>query len=113
MKCSLLLLALAMVFTFVACGKDDVTPSQQGTTQPVGEQSEPPNDGSPVTTTLTVSGMTCRSCVNVINKEVSALGGVIDVTIDLDSGEVVVVHELETSVETIKNAIVLEGFTVD
>jgi copper chaperone CopZ len=44
-----------------------------------------------VTTTYTVSGMTCQHCVNSVTEEVSAVSGVTDVTVLLDTGALTVV----------------------
>ena len=43
-----------------------------------------------VTTTYTVSGMTCQHCVNAVTGELSSLTGVDDVQVDLGSGAVTV-----------------------
>lgn len=51
------------------------------------------------TVTYRVSGMTCGHCVQSVKTEVSKLGGVTNVEIDLDSGQVMV-----TSAETIDDA---------
>lgn len=51
------------------------------------------------TVTYKVSGMTCGHCVQSVKTEVSKLGGVTNVEIDLGSGQVMV-----TSEETIDDA---------
>jgi copper chaperone CopZ len=43
-----------------------------------------------VTSTYTVSGMTCTHCVQAVTGELSALPGVADVRIDLTTGAVIV-----------------------
>jgi copper chaperone len=43
-----------------------------------------------VTTTYTVSGMTCQHCVNAVTGELSSLDGVDDVRVDLGTGVVTV-----------------------
>ena len=43
------------------------------------------------TLTLSVPGMTCGHCEASIKQEVGALDGVVDVSVDLDSKDVVVV----------------------
>jgi len=43
-----------------------------------------------VTTTYTVSGMTCQHCVNAVTGELSSLDGVDDVRVDLGTGAVTV-----------------------
>jgi copper chaperone CopZ len=40
--------------------------------------------------TWTVTGMTCGHCVASVTEEISSLGGVEDVQVDLESGAVVV-----------------------
>ena len=42
------------------------------------------------TTTYSVSGMTCGHCVSAVTAEVSALAGVTDVQVDLETGSVTV-----------------------
>lgn len=42
------------------------------------------------TLTLSVPGMTCGHCEASVKKEVGALAGIADVTVDLDSKDVVV-----------------------
>jgi copper chaperone CopZ len=122
MKKLLLLLAFATLLAFTACSEDIITNNgdngdngAQTTAPPTetsesGETSETPLD---TTTTLIVGGMTCSRCVGVIRREVSAVDGVIDVSVDLDSGEVVIEHESDVNIESVKNAIIGEGFTVE
>lgn len=43
-----------------------------------------------ITTTYTVVGMTCGHCVNAVSSEMTKLGGVTDVQVDLASGAVTV-----------------------
>lgn len=45
------------------------------------------------TLTLSVPGMTCGHCEAAVKQEVGALDGVVDVSVDLDSKDVVVVGE--------------------
>lgn len=40
------------------------------------------------TTTVHVSGMSCGHCVAAVTEEVSKIGGVTQVSVDLDSGDV-------------------------
>ncbi len=42
------------------------------------------------TLTLSVPGMTCGHCESAVKQEVGAVSGVADVTVDLDSKDVVV-----------------------
>lgn len=57
------------------------------------------------TQTYTVTGMTCGHCVNAIQEEVGALAGVDTVTVDLDSGSLVVVSEAPLTLETVAAAV--------
>lgn len=54
-----------------------------------------------ITSTFTVTGMTCGHCVASVAEEVHAIAGVEDVTVALDSGAVTVV-----SAEPIEPALV-------
>jgi copper ion binding protein len=45
------------------------------------------------TTTYQVTGMTCGHCVQAVTSEVSAIDGVTDVQVDLESGRVDVTGE--------------------
>lgn len=45
----------------------------------------------PTTTSWQVVGMTCGHCVNAVREELTALGGVQSVDVDLESGSVIVV----------------------
>ncbi|MET0447104.1 MAG: heavy-metal-associated domain-containing protein [Aeromicrobium sp.] len=38
------------------------------------------------TTSIQVTGMTCDHCASAVNEELVAIGGVIDVTVDLVAG---------------------------
>ena len=42
------------------------------------------------TATYTVSGMTCGHCVSAVTKELSAIDGVTDVDVDLETGRATV-----------------------
>jgi copper chaperone len=46
-----------------------------------------------VPTTYSVSGMTCGHCVQAVTTEVSAIEGVTDVAVDLESGTLTVTGE--------------------
>jgi copper ion binding protein len=64
------------------------------------------------TTTWTVSGMTCGHCVKAVTEEVSAIPGVSDVVVELESGLVTVTAETDPSVEVIAAAIDEAGYTL-
>ncbi|GEK33189.1 copper chaperone CopZ [Kurthia sibirica] len=62
---------------------------------------------------LQVSGMSCGHCVNAVESSVGELNGVESVKVTLDAGLVdVAFDDSQVSVESIKNAIVEEGYTV-
>ena len=111
MKKLMFLLVFSMFFMFAACGGD----SNNSTNPSSAEQARntEQNDGSLITSTFTVSGMTCRRCVTAIDREVSALGGVISASTNLRSGVLTVEHEPEVSIEEIKNIVILEGFSIE
>jgi len=90
------LLALAMILTFTACGEDP----------------DPPELPSDFSTVLTVWGMTCVKCVNKITEVVSEIDGVIDVFVDLEAEKVTVLHEEGINVALIEDAITREGFNI-
>jgi copper chaperone CopZ len=64
------------------------------------------------TTTWTVSGMTCGHCVKAVTEEVSAIPGVSDVVVELESGLVTVTAETGPSVEVVAAAIDEAGYTL-
>ncbi|MBA2956167.1 copper ion binding protein [Nocardioides sp. MAH-18] len=56
--------------------------------------------------TYRVVGMTCGHCVGAVEREVGAIDGVTDVTVDLPTGDVVVTstrpvgdHEMSTAID--------------
>ena len=53
------------------------------------------------TASYTVTGMTCEHCVNAVRTEISRIKGVVDVDVDLTSGQVSV-----ESAEPIDDAVV-------
>ncbi len=57
------------------------------------------------TTTWTVQGMTCSHCVAAVTSEVSAIPGVTSVDVDLASGLVTVVADVDPSAEAVTEAI--------
>ena len=65
------------------------------------------------TTDYTVSGMTCGHCVKAVTEEVSAVEGVEQVEVDLDSGRMTVTSGAELPMETIAAAVdEAGGYTV-
>lgn len=60
--------------------------------------------------TYTVQGMTCSHCVNAVTDEVSQIGGVQNVAVDLDSGLVTVTSEQPVTEDEIREAVVEAGY---
>ena len=65
-----------------------------------------------VTTEYLVSGMHCQHCVTSVTEEVSAVPGVTDVRVDLDTGELVVTSDTDLFFSDIEAAIDEAGYTV-
>jgi copper chaperone len=104
-KIILFVLVIAMAFTLAACGGEEANNSSTGQTEQSTEQAF-------TTTELTVWGMTCNRCVNSVKKAVSALDGVISVSVDLKAERVTVEHDPELDVDTIKESITAEGYNI-
>ena len=64
------------------------------------------------TTTWTVQGMTCNHCVHAVTTEISAIPGVSDVAVDLESGLVTVTAETDPSPESVAAAVDEAGYTL-
>lgn len=64
------------------------------------------------TVTYQVSGMTCGHCVQSVKTEVSKLGGVTNVEIDLDSGQVMVTSEQAIDDAALRAAVDEAGYEV-
>jgi copper chaperone CopZ len=63
-----------------------------------------------VTSTYTVSGMTCAHCVQAVTGELSVLPGVADVRVDLASGAVTVTSEVPLADEEVRAAVDEAGY---
>jgi copper chaperone len=63
------------------------------------------------TLTYQVTGMTCGHCVQAVTTEVSAIDGVTDVQVDLESGRVDVTGEGVTD-EAVRAAVDEAGYAV-
>jgi copper chaperone len=63
------------------------------------------------TTTYQVTGMTCGHCVQAVTTEVSAIDGVTDVQVDLESGRVDVTGENVTD-EAVRAAVDEAGYAL-
>jgi copper chaperone len=65
-----------------------------------------------VTGEYRVSGMHCQHCVSSVTEEVSAVTGVIDVRVDLASGQLIVTSDAEIPFESIEAAVDEAGYSV-
>ncbi|GAB2626529.1 heavy metal transport/detoxification protein [Paractinoplanes abujensis] len=63
-----------------------------------------------VTSTYTVTGMTCGHCVQAVTGELSALPGVDAVQVDLASGAVTVTSEAPLDGEAVRAAVDEAGY---
>ena len=72
------------------------------------DQAAPASQGA-VVADYTVTGMTCGHCVAAVTEEVSAIPGVTDVTVDLDSGSLKVVSEAAVDFDRIVEAVAEAG----
>jgi copper chaperone CopZ len=63
-----------------------------------------------VTSTYTVTGMTCEHCVNAVTDELSGLGGVRDVRIDLGTGAVTVTSDTPLAEDAVRAAVDEAGY---
>jgi copper chaperone CopZ len=63
-----------------------------------------------VTSTYTVTGMTCSHCVQAVTGELSALPGVADVQVDLSSGAVTVTSEAPLTDDAVRAAVDEAGY---
>jgi copper chaperone len=66
----------------------------------------------PVTREYVVSGMHCHHCVSSVTEEVSAVSGVTEVKVDLDSGQLIVTSVAEVPFESIEAAVYEAGYSV-
>ena len=63
-----------------------------------------------VTSTYTVTGMTCGHCVQAVTGELTALPGVADVQVDLASGAVTVTSEAPLEEDAVRAAVDEAGY---
>ncbi|MEV6634087.1 heavy metal-associated domain-containing protein [Actinoplanes sp. NPDC051470] len=63
-----------------------------------------------VTTTYTVTGMTCGHCVSAVTNELSGLSGVDDVQVDLGSGVVTVTSVAPLDADAVRAAVDEAGY---
>jgi copper chaperone len=65
-----------------------------------------------ITSEYVVSGMHCHHCVSSVTEEVSAVNGVTDVKVDLDSGQLIVISDTEIPFQSIEAAVDEAGYRV-
>ena len=65
-----------------------------------------------ITSEYVVSGMHCHHCVSSVTEEVSAVKGVTDVKVDLDSGQLIVISDTEIPFQSIEAAVDEAGYRV-
>ena len=63
-----------------------------------------------VTSTYTVSGMTCSHCVQAVTSEISELPGVDTVQVDLSTGAVTVISAAPLSADAVRAAVDEAGY---
>ncbi len=85
------------------CGTADTTSAGSAKTAPSGDI------GGEAVMQYTVSGMTCSHCVNAVTEEVSAIPGVTDVQVDLESGSLKVASEAPVDFDRIVEAVAEAG----
>jgi copper chaperone len=61
-------------------------------------------------TTYTVTGMTCGHCVASVTEEISEIGGVTDVAVDLPTGAVTVNSTTPADAEDVRAAVEEAGY---
>jgi copper chaperone len=65
-----------------------------------------------VTTTYTVTGMTCEHCVRAVTGELSALPGVAGVSVDLGTGAVTVTSAAPLPDDSVRAAVDEAGYAL-
>jgi copper chaperone len=66
----------------------------------------------PVTTTISVTGMTCGHCVASVTEEISEIAGVRQVDVVLESGRVTIVSDGPLDPADVQSAVVEAGYAV-
>jgi copper chaperone len=62
--------------------------------------------------TYTVTGMTCGHCVSSVTEEISQIGGVEKVDVELDSGKVTVTSDQPVAEDDVRAAVTDAGYTL-
>ena len=63
-----------------------------------------------VTSTYTVTGMTCEHCVNAVTTELTEIDGVRDVRVDLATGAVTVTSDAPLAEDAVRAAVDEAGY---
>ena len=66
-----------------------------------------------MTSTYSVSGMSCQHCVRAVTEEISQITGVTDVVVDLDTGTVTVTSSEPISDSDVKAAVEEAGYELN
>lgn len=66
----------------------------------------------PVTSTFHVEGMTCGHCVSSVEEEVSAIPGVAQVDVDLETGRLVVTSDEPVPADAVQAAVDEAGYAL-
>ena len=61
-------------------------------------------------TTYTVTGMTCGHCASSVTEQVTAIGGVTNVSVDVPTGSVTVTSDQEISADDVRAAVEEAGY---
>lgn len=69
--------------------------------------------GTTTQTILRVTGMSCGGCVRHVDGALRKVTGVTNVEVTLDNGRAVVTHDATTSLKTLVDAIVEEGYEAE
>ncbi|MBH0118609.1 heavy-metal-associated domain-containing protein [Rhodococcus sp. NPDC003382] len=62
--------------------------------------------------TYRVEGMTCGHCVSAVREEISAIPGVSEVDVNLETGTVVVVSDIELDPKAVADAVDEAGYAL-
>ncbi|SFR24852.1 copper ion binding protein [Lentzea waywayandensis] len=62
--------------------------------------------------TYTVTGMTCGHCVSSVTEEISQIGGVQKVDVELASGKVTVISDQPVAEDNVRAAVTEAGYTL-
>lgn len=62
------------------------------------------------TTTYTVTGMTCQHCASAVTEELTAIGGVREVRVDVPTGQVMVTSDGPLPAQSVRTAVTEAGY---